>query len=86
MKAWIYRGIVLGIVAASLFFAGRWGYDEAMKRAWIKYNEYDIRSEGSLQVGDLAPDLKLTSVDNDTIQLSQLYVDKPLVLVFGSYT
>ena len=30
---------------------GGWGFMEAQKRAWIRINEYDIRSEGSLQVG-----------------------------------
>jgi peroxiredoxin len=58
-----------------------------MKRAWIRYNEYDIRSEGSLAVGDLAPDLELAAADGSgTTRISDLYREKPLVLVFGSYT
>ena len=58
-----------------------------MKRAWIRYNEYDIRSEGSLKVGDLAPELELHSVDGSANRkISELYREKPLVLVFGSYT
>jgi hypothetical protein len=66
---------------------GAWGYYEAMKRAWIRYNEYDIRSEGSLAVGDLAPDLELASADGSgPKKISDLYREKPLVLVFGSYT
>jgi hypothetical protein len=77
------------IAAAALGIAalGAWGYYEAMKRAWIRYNEYDIRSEGSLSVGDLAPDLELASADGSgTRKISDLYREKPLVLVFGSYT
>ena len=62
------------------------GYREAMKRAWIRVNEYDIRSEGILQVGDKAPDLKLATVDGDTVMLSELHPESPLVLAFGSYT
>ncbi len=77
----------LGLAAAAVAALGAWGYFEAMKRAWIRYNEYDIRSEGSLSVGDLAPDLELASADGSgTRRISDLYREKPLVLVFGSYT
>ena len=82
-KRWLKIGaIVLGLAAL-----GAWGYYEAMKRAWIRYNEYDIRSEGSLSVGDLAPDLELHSADGSgPKKISDLYREKPVVLVFGSYT
>ncbi len=82
-RKWLKVAVALSAVAA----LGAWGYYEAMKRAWIRYNEYDIRSEGSLAVGDLAPDLELASADgNGTRKISELYREKPLVLVFGSYT
>ena len=82
-KKWLGRAaVVIGIAAV-----GALGYYEAMKRAWIRYNEYDIRSEGSLGVGDLAPDLELAAVDGSAPKrISDLYREKPLVLVFGSYT
>lgn len=77
--------VLAGVVAVGALSA--LGYYEALKRAWIRYNEYDIRSEGSLQVGDLAPDLELASADGSgPRRLSDLYREKPLVLVFGSYT
>jgi len=82
-KKWL-KIAATGIAIAGL---GAWGYYEAMKRAWIRYNEYDIRSEGSLAVGDLAPDLELASADaSGPKKISDLYREKPLVLVFGSYT
>ncbi|HJS74656.1 MAG TPA: hypothetical protein VJ921_10235 [Vicinamibacteria bacterium] len=75
------------LAAVAVVALGAFGYFEALKRAWIRYNEYDIRSEGSLAVGDLAPDLELASADGSGMKrISDFYREKPLVLVFGSYT
>lgn len=83
MRKWIGVGGAVLVVAG----LGGWGYFEAMKRAWIRINEYDIRTEGSLQVGDLAPDVELLTMDGGgTRRISELYAEKPLVLTFGSYT
>ncbi len=83
MKKWIGAILAVLIVAA----LGGWGFMEAQKRAWIRINEYDIRSEGSLQVGDLAPNVELLATDGGQMhRISDLYADKPLVLTFGSYT
>ncbi len=42
---------------------------------------------GSLHLGDPAPDFSLLKIDkSETIQLSALNQQKPVVLVFGSYT
>lgn len=42
---------------------------------------------GALNVGDHAPDFTLLKVDkSETIQLSKLNNQRPVVLVFGSYT
>ena len=83
MKKWIGVGAVALIILALV----GWGYFEATKRAWIRINEYDIRTEGSLRVGDLAPDVELLTMDGGgTRRISELYAEKPLVLTFGSYT
>ncbi len=47
---------------------------------------YNRRYEGSLQVGDVAPDLQLTQVEGGKSHLSDFYREKPMVLIFGSYT
>jgi len=48
---------------------------------------YDQRKEGSLKVGDRAPDVSLVSLDGRTpVRLSERVGGKPLILVFGSYT
>ncbi len=42
---------------------------------------------GNLQIGDAAPDFTLTKVDKSAqVQLSALNRQKPVVLIFGSYT
>ena len=75
--------VIAGVSIGAFFVAKR----EATKRGYIKLGKYDIRSEGNLVVGDLAPDLELERLDGTgRIRLSQLYADKPLVLMFGSYT
>ena len=82
------KTIVKWLVGVLLLALGAgWGVMTAVKHAWIPYNEHDIRTEGMLRVGDLAPDIELTSLKGgETQRISDLYCDKPLVLVFGSYT
>lgn len=42
---------------------------------------------GSLQIGDPAPDFSLMNLDKSAqVQLSALNQQKPVVLIFGSYT
>jgi hypothetical protein len=47
---------------------------------------YDIRSEGTFTVGDRAPDVALLSLDNTQVHLGQRFGERPVVLVFGSFT
>jgi hypothetical protein len=75
--------VIVAVAAGSFFVARR----EAMKRGYVKLGKYDIRSEGILQVGDLAPDLELERLDGTgRVRFSQLHTNRPLVLLFGSYT
>jgi len=42
---------------------------------------------GTVNVGDVAPDFRLPTVDHGSaVQLSSFHGDRPVVLVFGSYT
>lgn len=42
---------------------------------------------GTLKVGDIAPNLQVKTLDDKVpLQLESLWADKPVVLVFGSYT
>lgn len=48
---------------------------------------WDVARRGSHSVGDAAPDFTLESPDHKTTtQLSTFRGEKPVVLVFGSYT
>jgi hypothetical protein len=48
---------------------------------------YDTRREGDFKVGDRAPDVALTKLDGGGQQrMSALIGDRPLVLIFGSFT
>jgi hypothetical protein len=91
------KKILIGVaVVVLLAVAGAYGYYRAMVSGIIRYNEYDIRTEGQLQVGDLAPDLSLARVRTEgeeaagegpsQVALSELYRERPVVLAFGSYT
>jgi hypothetical protein len=48
---------------------------------------WKVARGGSRQVGDVAPDFSLETVDHQsTVTLSSFRGEKPVVLVFGSYT
>jgi hypothetical protein len=56
-------------------------------RNLIGMARYDQRREGDLKVGDAAPDVTLVALDGKTpVALRDLVGEKPLVLIFGSYT
>lgn len=47
---------------------------------------YDQRAEGTLKVGDPAPDVELVTLDGKRVRLAERLGAKPTVLVFGSFT
>ena len=48
---------------------------------------WNVARNGHLAIGDMAPDFSLESPDHkSTFQLSSMRGQKPVVLVFGSYT
>ena len=71
--------IVLGFGGALLFFMGPhdlWGL-----------LRYDQRQEGTLRVGDRAPDVALVALDGASrVHLAERFGGRPLVLTFGSFT
>ena len=83
VRAIVTVTVIVAVSAGAFFLARR----EAMKRGYVKIGKYDIRTEGILQVGDLAPDLELERLDGSgKVKFSDLHSDLPLVLLFGSYT
>lgn len=47
---------------------------------------YDQREEGTLAVGDPAPDVAVVALDGTRARLREWTGSKPVVLIFGSYT
>jgi hypothetical protein len=48
---------------------------------------WQLARQGGLEIGDTAPDFALPTLDKSAkIRLSTFRGDKPVVLVFGSYT
>jgi len=75
--------VLVLLVGAAAYVAARIG-----PRNLIGMLRYDQRQEGSLQVGDRAPDVDLLALDGKTpVPLKDsIGGGKPLVLVFGSFT
>ena len=93
MKSWLRfrlkvskRALKVTAAVALIALAGGGAYMYAVRQAWIRYNKYDRREKGTLQVGDAVPDLTLVAYDGSPVRLAGLWAEKPLVLVFGSCT
>ena len=72
------------IVIVSFILTMALGYAQQPNRSGKRAG--DLRAPDTLRVGDSAPDFTLKSKDGKSeVQLSKLR-DKPVVLIFGSYT
>lgn len=80
-KYWIGGAVLIALGAAAFF-----GYRQLVQAGILRYNKWDRRERGSLEVGAAAPDLPLTMYDGSATSLSKLWQTKPVFLVFGSCT
>lgn len=55
-------------------------------RNLIGMARYDTRREGTLKVGDRAPDVELVKTDGTWVHLLEQLGSKPTVLILGSFT
>ena len=80
-KMALTTGALAGLAAAGF---GVWYV--LVREGILRYNKYDRRERGTLKAGDAAPDLALTAYEGSTLRLSELWRERPVVLVFGSCT
>ena len=82
----VLKRVLLGLLALILL-AGAAFVVKMGPRNVIGMIRYDQREEGSLRVGDHAPDVTLLALDGSTqVPLSSKLGGRPSVIVFGSFT
>lgn len=74
------------LVALAVGAVGILAYMKLVEHGFIRYNKWDRRVRGTLRVGHQAPDLELTTYDGTPLQMSTLWRERPVVLIFGSCT
>ena len=85
MRLW--KKAVIALAGLALLALGAFTYMIGGPRNLIGMLRYDQREEGTLQVGDRAPDVSLVSLDGRTpVKLADQLGGKPTVLIFGSFT
>lgn len=85
MRLW--KKIAIGIGVLVVLAVAGFTYMVGGPRNLIGMLRYDQREEGTLKVGDRAPDVTLLALDGATpVRLSDRIGGKPTVLVFGSFT
>jgi hypothetical protein len=96
-KAFIVLVVLYALVSAALFaimlqspdrFAGTMKYVPWPAFVVLPFKPlWQIARKGKYSVGEMAPDFSLESPDHKgLVQLSAFRGEKPVVLVFGSYT
>ena len=85
MRLW--KKIAIGIGVLAVLAVAGFTYMVGGPRNLIGMLRYDQREEGTLKVGDRAPDVTLLALDGATpVRLSERIGGRPTVLVFGSFT
>ena len=85
MRTW--KKVLIGVAALAVVAVGGFTYMVGGPRNLIGMLRYDQREEGTLKVGDRAPDVGLIALDGSTpVRLSSELGGKPTVLIFGSFT
>jgi hypothetical protein len=85
MRVW--KKVLIGAGVVVLLAAGGFTYMIGGPRNVIGMLRYDQRQEGTLKVGDRAPDVAMLALDGKTpVRLSESFGGKPTVLIFGSFT
>jgi hypothetical protein len=81
------KTLILAVVAAAGLVVGIAALVLIGPRNVIGMMRYDQREEGRLSVGDAAPSVQLFSLDGSRREdLGAHFGDRPLVLIFGSFT
>ena len=85
MRLW--KKVLIGAGVLVILAAGGFTWMVGGPRNVIGMLRYDQRQEGSLKVGDRAPDVAMLALDGRTpARLSENFGGKPTVLIFGSFT
>ncbi|HKD20088.1 MAG TPA: hypothetical protein VKG23_19720 [Thermoanaerobaculia bacterium] len=85
MRMW--KKVLIGVGVLVLLAAGGFTWMIGGPRNVIGMLRYDQRQEGSLKVGDRAPDVAMLALDGKKpVRLSESLGGKPTVLIFGSFT
>jgi hypothetical protein len=85
MRLW--KKVLIGVGALAVVAVGAFTYMVGGPRNLIGMLRYDQREEGTLKVGDHAPDVALIALDGSSpVRLSSQLGGQPTVLIFGSFT
>jgi hypothetical protein len=83
----MWKKVLIGLGAVVVLAIGAITYMIGGPRNLIGMLRYDQRKEGTLKVGDRAPEVALLALDGRTpVRLSERLGGKPTVLIFGSFT
>jgi hypothetical protein len=83
----LLKKVLLGLAILLVVAVAGMTYMIGGPRNLIGMLRYDQRQEGTLKVGDRAPDVSLLALDGKTpVKLSGEIGGKPTVLIFGSFT